>query len=70
MDGDDGVYIVNGYYLVNRIQYYITNVPWTEDISITVCTYKECECWNEDTAEGDPNCDVCYGDGNVTVWED
>ena len=72
MDGDNGVYIVNGYHLVNRIQYYITDVAWRDgdDITITVCEYETCECWDEENAEGNPNCDICYGDGNITVWKD
>ena len=71
MDGDNGVYIVNGYHLVNRIQYYITEEAWNEgeDIAITVCEYVVCSCYNEDTAEGDPNCDECYGDGHITDWK-
>lgn len=31
VDGDDGTYIVNGYHLVNRISYFITEVPFTGD---------------------------------------
>lgn len=72
MDGDNGVYIVNGFHYVNRIQYYVTDVAWNEgdDITITVCEYVTCSCYNEDTAEGDPNCDQCFGDGNITDWKD
>ena len=70
MDGDNGVYIVNGMHYVNRIQYYITNKPWTEDVTITVCEYVTCSCYNEDTDEGDPNCDNCYGTGSYTDWKD
>jgi hypothetical protein len=28
VDGDDGTYIVNGYHLVNRIHYFITEIPF------------------------------------------
>lgn len=31
VDGDDGTYIINGYHLVNRISYFITEVPFTGD---------------------------------------
>lgn len=31
VDGDIGTYIVNGYRLVNRIGYFITEVPFTGD---------------------------------------
>lgn len=30
IDGDDGVHIVSGYQLVNRIYYLITNEQWTD----------------------------------------
>ena len=31
VDGDDGTYIINGYHLVNRIGYFISEVPFTGD---------------------------------------
>ena len=72
LDGDNGVYIVNGYHLVNRINYYLTNVPWQEDddICITICEYVTCSCYNEETEDGDPNCDMCQGFGSYTDWKD
>jgi len=73
MDGDNGVYIVNGYHYVNRICYYVTEKPWEdgEDIQITLLTYEVCDCYDpedEDT-EPDDDCEKCYGDGTYTVWE-
>jgi hypothetical protein len=68
MDGDNGVYIVSGYHLVNRIQYYVTDVAWTEDIEIVVCEYLDCDCIAE--GEGNPDCNECNGDGTKTVWGD
>ena len=72
MDGDNGVYLVNGYHYVNRIQYYVTEVPWQpdDDICITICEFVTCSCYNEETEEGDPNCQQCYGDGSYTEWKD
>jgi len=35
-DGDDGTYIVSGYHLVNRIGYFITELPIPEDLCVTV----------------------------------
>ena len=69
LDGDNGVYIVSGYHYVNRIQYYITTVPWTEDVEIVVCEYIDCDCYDGDV---DPknNCDECGGTGTKTVWGD
>jgi hypothetical protein len=68
VDGDDGVYIVAGYHLANRIQYYITEIPWTddEDPFVTICKYVECECMDE--GEGKPDCPECGGDGVYTEW--
>lgn len=44
VDGDDGTYIVNGYHLVNRIAYFITEVPNTSgDIEILDSLYEEDE---------------------------
>jgi hypothetical protein len=69
LDGDNGVYIVSGYHLVNRIQYYVTEVPWTEDVEIVVCEYIDCDCYD---GEVDPknNCPECGGTGTKTVWAD
>jgi len=35
-DGDNGTYIVSGYHLVNRIGYFITELPIPEDLCVTV----------------------------------
>lgn len=69
MDGDNGVYIVSGYHLANRINYYITEIPWTDedDIIITVCQYVECECV-DDEGEGKQDCETCDGEGTYTEW--
>jgi len=71
MDGDEGVYIVNGYFLVNRIQYYVCELPWenNESIVITVCKYIDCDC-SELSEYGDPttDCEQCWGEGVYTEW--
>ena len=36
LDGVDGTYVVSGYHIVNRIGYFVTQVPWTEDLEILV----------------------------------
>ena len=70
LDGDEGVYLVSGYHLANRISYYVTDVPWddSDDICITICKFVVCSCYNEETDENDPDCNECYGDGSYTDW--
>ena len=68
MDGDQGVSIVSGYHLVNRIQYYITVKPWDDFIEIPVSIDKECDCMSE--GEGIIDCDECRGNGYITIWID
>lgn len=51
VEGDDGNYIVNGRFRVNRLGYFITETPWPApfapgDISIQIEEYEEEE--NED----------------------
>jgi hypothetical protein len=38
VDGDGGSYIINGYHLVNRIGYFITEVEWSQGDDIQVET--------------------------------
>ena len=74
IDGDNGVYIVDGYHYVNRIQYYITEVPWQdgEEHCITLCEYVVCSCYdvNDEETEPDEDCELCYGEGTYTDWKD
>lgn len=44
VDGDEGTYIVSGYHYVNRIHYYITIVPWEEDIEVPTWAERQCDC--------------------------
>jgi hypothetical protein len=68
MDGDEGVSIVSGYHLVNRIQYYITTKPWEDFVEVPVSLDKECDCMSEGDANID--CDECRGNGYITIWID
>lgn len=67
VDGDDGVYIVAGYALVNRIQYYICEVPRTTDKfqQVLVCLDQTCE-----TCEGGDGCLDCGGAGYIAHYPD
>lgn len=72
VDGDMSDLIINGFALVNRFVYYVTEVPFEENDYITVIlsTEEECECWSEENGEGDPECNVCEGYGLVTRYVD
>lgn len=76
-DGDYCTYISNGYHYVNRIAYYITEVPWEDDkeYQIITSTEEQCECYDEDREDndgefGDPSCEECEGYGMITRYVD
>lgn len=42
VDGDEGSYIVAGYHRVNRMGYFISEVPWTDpNLEILDCSYSD-----------------------------
>lgn len=45
VDGDDGnLYIVDGYHLVNRVAYFVTEVPFDGDfLAVPYYIFEECE---------------------------
>ena len=49
VQGDECDLIVAGYAYVNRLAYYVTEVPWeNEEDYVLISVEKECECYNED----------------------
>lgn len=77
VSGDMCDLIVAGYAYVNRLGYYITENPWSdEDDSVLLSVEEECVCYSDDEdvlAErndewGDPDCDKCEGAGYVTNY--
>jgi hypothetical protein len=75
VQGDYSDLIVAGYAYVNRLSYYITEVPWeNEDDYVVVSTEEECECYNEDGYEdgemGKADCQLCEGYGLITRYPD
>jgi hypothetical protein len=73
VQGDMCDLILAGYHLVNRIGYYITEIPWqNEDDYVLLSIEEECVCYNEDGYEdgetGDINCLECEGYGHVTKY--
>lgn len=75
-DGDYCSYVSNGYHYVNRIGYYVCEVPYDEDTEyeIITSTEEECECYNEEGYEdgemGRADCKECEGYGRITKYAD
>jgi hypothetical protein len=75
-DGDYCSYVSNGYHYVNRIGYYVCEVPYDEDTEyeIITSTEEECECYSEDAYDdggfGNPDCQECEGYGRITKYAD
>ena len=65
VDGDFGTYIISGWHFINRIQYYITNKPWDDDIEIPTWSYRECDCIDND-GDYDPDCSECE-EGSINI---
>ena len=76
IQGDYSDLIVAGIAFVNRLSYYITEIPWeNEDDYCLVSVETECECYDEDREDndgefGDANCPECEGYGYVTKYND
>ncbi|NBV01299.1 MAG: hypothetical protein EBS31_07730 [Burkholderiaceae bacterium] len=77
VDGDMSSLIIAGHHWVNRIGYYITENPWSDDMDACLLSVEEeCVCYSEDEdvlAErndewGDPECEKCEGYGYVTNY--
>jgi hypothetical protein len=74
IQGDMSDLIVAGFAFVNRLQYYITEIPWdNEDDYVLLSVEAECECYDEDREDNDgefgaPNCPECDGYGLVTKY--
>jgi hypothetical protein len=74
VDGDMSSLLLAGYHYVNRLGYYVTEVPWDNEYdSCLLSVETECECYDEDRADnggeyGDENCDKCEGYGYVTDY--
>ena len=68
VDGEEGVYLIAGKHYVNRIQYYVATVPWTDDMTeVPVQCYRRCDC-TEEFEDGNPDCTECeYGDIDIEV---
>jgi hypothetical protein len=66
VDGDSGTYIVAGYHFVNRIQYYVTEKPWSDEYTeVPTCAYRTCDCEDE-YGDYDEACTEC-NEGSINV---
>lgn len=73
LQGDMSDLICAGYHFVNRLGYYISEVPWTnEDDYVLLSVEVECECYDEDAYDdggfGNPACTKCEGYGMITEY--
>lgn len=69
VQGDMSDLIVAGYAYVNRLCYYVTEIPWEdEDEYVLISVEKDCECHDPEYGEGDPNCKICEGYGLITEY--
>lgn len=74
VDGEMSTLVFAGYHWVNRIGFYITQEPWTDEREqVLVSVDVECDCFDVDKYDegedaGDPECEECEGYGYVTEW--
>lgn len=75
LDGDMSSILVAGIAYINRLGYYVCEVPWEDDMdSVLLSVETECECYNEDGYDdndgeyGKRGCENCEGAGYVTDY--
>ena len=63
--------IIAGYHHVNRLGYYITELPWEDENKYALLSVEvECECYDEEEGEGKEDCNECEGWGYVRKYVD
>ena len=84
VEGDMSSIIIAGRAFVNRMGYYVTEVPWEDENEMVLLSVEvECECYKEQGygpftfpsgdeywENGDPNCPECEGYGLRTAYVD
>ena len=77
IDGDSSSLLVQGTAYVNRISYYVCEVPWIDgpDETVVISIDSECMCFDssredEDGEYGVDGCDLCGGSGYATEYVD
>lgn len=69
VDGDSGTYIISGLHFVNRIGYYVTREPWTDEYTeIPTWVYRTCDCTEDESFEDgyNPDCTECE-EGTIDI---
>lgn len=74
VDIDNGTTILAGFWRVNRIQYFVTTEPWTdENTEVPTWAYRECDCRKVVTDgildyldDYDPACEEC-NEGTIDI---
>ena len=68
VDIDNGTTILAGFWRVNRIQYFVTAEPWTdEDTEVPSWAYRDCDCKTEENDyEYDVDCTEC-DEGTIDI---
>ena len=68
VDGDMCSLLVAGYAYVNRIGYYVCEIPWENDMdSVLLSVENECDCYDEEE-DANPECPKCDGYGLITEY--
>jgi hypothetical protein len=71
VDGDMSSLIMAGFGIVNRIGYYVTEIPWEDSMDyVLLSEEEECVCYDEESGEGKEDCTECEGYGLVTKYVD
>lgn len=73
-DGDGYYFINSGWHFVNRLEYYVTEVPYddSEIVQVLLSREDECDCYDPEEYEGpSPDCKKCESSGyTVTYYTD
>ena len=71
VDGDEGCYIIAGRHFVNRIQYFITTNPWTDEFTeVPTAMWRQCDCQEalDIDLESPVYCNECEdGEGYISI---
>lgn len=63
-------YISSGWHYVNRLEYYVTEVPFDDEVAVLIAREDDCACMAdpEDYETANPECDECEGSGFARIY--